>query len=308
MDYYLWKWSEAYKRYVYYWREFPDGTGKLFETQLIIDNINYVGKEKKETEKFIWNDGRLAYVEKNGNRYSSFQYTDCNIGETIKILKRYAKKYSEEEEIFYMKSGQKIIFYTQELFNFEDIPEKERENQLKLRHEPIIKKEKKYNNFCTKCGSIEKKLTYGLNICIDCYREQEEEDRAKRDWKDKNKDYEISEETEMEDLAEENPYEIEELRDRGLSKRNIPQGELVNEIICDYLKERKKEEKMKNYYNTIDEINKVIKKYKIKKVELSEKMGISKQRISQILNKKRESNGGEILNLLSLTGFKYKFE
>lgn len=70
------------------------------------------------------------------------------------------------------------------------------------------------------------------------------------------------------------------------------------------IKPRKTKPKMKNYFASIDFINQRIEKDNIKKSELAEKLGISKNRLSQILNKKREANGGELINIITILGFK----
>ena len=70
------------------------------------------------------------------------------------------------------------------------------------------------------------------------------------------------------------------------------------------IKPRKTEQRMKNYFVTINFINKRIEKKNIKKSKFAEKLGISKNRFSQILNKKREANGGELINIIAFLGFK----
>ena len=125
-------------------------------------------------------------------------------------------------------------------------------------------------NFCEKCGSIENEILEGFNVCVKC----------------KQKEYPKIADTiqKMHELT----------KDKSLEE--LIEAEEKNKK--HYIKERKSKDNMSNYYNIIDKINRYIKDLKITKYKLAEGIGISEVRLSQILNKSREANGGELINLM----------
>lgn len=106
--------------------------------------------------------------------------------------------------------------------------------------------------------------------------------------------------------AEELNYVISQQEKKQEEQRQEIYKSLMEDEEKEIKKERKSTEKMRAYCFVIENVKKRFEELKIVNKLAAEQMGISDVRLSQILNGKREANGGELVNLLQIAGYEIK--